>query len=80
MHKFLVGIMTEIFGMFSRFRHCASQADVRMPITNYKRSGFSRRLCVFVKGGFHDDRQPVYWRADDLCPHGPRRVKQLGGT
>ena len=56
-------------------------AGVSGIITNYTRPGISRRLFekVFVKGAFHDDRQPVYWHADDLRSHGPQRVKQFGG-
>lgn len=56
-------------------------AGVSGIITNYKRPGLSRRLfeAVFVRGPFHDDRQPVYWRADVLRQYGPRPVKQLGG-
>ena len=49
-------------------------------ITNYSVPGLTRRLFekVFVKGAFHDDRQPIYWRADHLRFKGPQRVKQFG--
>jgi len=50
-------------------------------ITNYNRPGISRRLfeAVFVKGSFHDDRQPAYWNSQRLRNLGPQRVRQLGG-
>jgi GT2 family glycosyltransferase len=55
-------------------------AGVSGTITNYTLPPISRRLFenVFVRGAFHDDRQPVYWHADDLRSHGPQRVKQFG--
>ena len=55
-------------------------AGVSGIITNYTVPPISRRLFekVFVKGAFRDDRQPVYWHADDLRFHGPQRVKQFG--
>lgn len=51
-------------------------------ITNYGSPAFSRRLFeeLFVRGAFHDDRQPVYWRADELRFRGPQRVKQFAGS
>ncbi len=55
-------------------------AGVSGIITNYTVPPSSRRLFenVFVRGVFHDDRQPVYWHADDLRFHGPQRVRQFG--
>jgi glycosyltransferase involved in cell wall biosynthesis len=49
-------------------------------ITNYSIPPVSRRLfeTVFVRGPFHDDRQPVYWHANDLRFRGPQRVRQFG--
>jgi GT2 family glycosyltransferase len=49
-------------------------------ITNYSVPGITRRWfeTIFVRGAFHDDRQPIYWHADDLRFGGPRRVKQFG--
>ena len=34
---------------------------------------------VFVRGPFHDDRQPVYWNAEKLRMSEPVRVSRLGG-
>lgn len=56
-------------------------AGVSGVITNYSRPGITRRLfeTVFVKGPFHDERQPVYWRANTGRAGSPQRVKELGG-
>jgi GT2 family glycosyltransferase len=50
--------------------------------TNYTPPQFSRRLFekVFVRGAFHDERQPIYWHADKLRLHGPQRVRQFTGA
>jgi glucosyl-dolichyl phosphate glucuronosyltransferase len=50
--------------------------------TNYTLPPLSRRLfeTVFVRGAFHDDRQSIYWHADDLRRHGLQRVKQFTGA
>jgi glycosyltransferase involved in cell wall biosynthesis len=55
-------------------------AGVSGIITNYAVPPISRCLFenVFVRGAFHDDRQPVYWHADALRFQGPQRVKQFG--
>jgi len=51
-------------------------------ITNYTRPGISRRLFedLFVRGPFHDDRQPIYWRAKTLRAGNLKRVKQFTGA
>ena len=56
-------------------------AGVSGVITNYSRPGITRRLfeTVFVKGPFHDERQPVYWRANTGRAGSPQQVKELGG-
>lgn len=50
--------------------------------TNYTVPPFPRRLFekVFVRGAFHDDRQRIYWHANDLRRRGPQRVKQFTGA
>lgn len=55
-------------------------AGVSGMITNYTVPPITRRLfeTLFVRGGFHDDRQPVYWHADDLRLRGQQRVRQFG--
>lgn len=55
-------------------------AGVSGIITNYSVPPLSRRLfeALFVRGPFHDDRQPVYWYAEKLRFEGPQRVRQFG--
>jgi glycosyltransferase involved in cell wall biosynthesis len=55
-------------------------AGVSGIITNYSVPPLVRRMFekTFVKGAFHDDRQPIYWRADALKFHAPQRVRQFG--
>jgi glucosyl-dolichyl phosphate glucuronosyltransferase len=55
-------------------------AGVSGIITNYTVPPISRRLFekVFVRGAFSDDRQPIYWHANDLRSQGPQRVRQFG--
>jgi glucosyl-dolichyl phosphate glucuronosyltransferase len=55
-------------------------AGVSGIITNYSIPPLSSRIfeVLFVRGAFHDDRQPVYWRANQLRGKGPQRVRQFG--
>ena len=55
-------------------------AGVSGIITNYSVPPLSRRLfeALFVRGPFHDDRQRVYWYAEQLRFKGPQRVRQFG--
>ncbi len=50
-------------------------------VTNYVPKPLLSRLWsrVFVRGPFHDDRQAVYFRADDLRHSAPLRVTRFGG-
>lgn len=50
-------------------------------ITNYPLPPrwFRAWTAVFRRGPFHDDRQPVYWRADRLRHASPIPVSRLGG-
>jgi glucosyl-dolichyl phosphate glucuronosyltransferase len=56
-------------------------AGVSGIITNYSVPPLSRRLfeATFVKGPFHDDRQRVYWNAEQVRFKGPQPVRQFGG-
>lgn len=49
-------------------------------ITNYSVPPLSSRVFerLFVIGPFSDDRQPIYWRADELRHKGPQPVRQFG--
>lgn len=50
-------------------------------ITNYVRPQLWLRLwnALFRRGPFHDERQPIYWRADRLRYASPIPVSQFGG-
>lgn len=55
-------------------------AGVSGIITNYHTPPLSQRLfeLCFVRGPFNDDRQPIYWRANELRFERPQRVRQFG--
>ena len=55
-------------------------AGVSGIITNYSVPPLPRRLfeMIFVRGAFKDDRQPIYWNANDLRFKGPQKVRQFG--
>ncbi len=50
-------------------------------VTNYPHPALEFQLwsSLFVRGPFHDDRQPVYWNAEKLRNAGPLRVSRMGG-
>lgn len=50
-------------------------------ITNYQRPPVHRYIwdIIFLRGPFHDDRQPVYWNATRSATSSPVRVRQFGG-
>jgi GT2 family glycosyltransferase len=49
-------------------------------ITNYAEPSWAFRVWArtFLRGPFHDERQPIYWRADELRDHGPIPVGKFG--
>jgi GT2 family glycosyltransferase len=51
-------------------------------VTNYALPPRSTRLLrrLFWTGPFHDERQPVYWRADELRDHQPVRVRRFASN
>jgi GT2 family glycosyltransferase len=51
-------------------------------ITNYAKPPWTKRLWsgTFVRGPFRDERQPIYWKADELAGHQPIRVKKFTGA
>jgi len=55
-------------------------AGVSGVVTNYSVPPLSRRIfeTVFVNGPFHDDRQPIYWHAEEMRKQGPQKVRQFG--
>jgi GT2 family glycosyltransferase len=50
-------------------------------ITNQQRMTFWFRAwsALFVRGPFHDERQPIYWNADRLRNSPPISVRRFGG-
>jgi len=50
-------------------------------VTNYRPPSAAIRYwtTVFVRGPFHDDRQPVYWNSENLQSSEPIPVSRLGG-
>ncbi len=50
-------------------------------ISNYQPPSLAYWLwaSIFVRGPFHDERQPIYWRADRLHNAEPVAVRKLGG-
>lgn len=57
-----------------------SVAGVSGIITNYARPSLAFRMWswVFLQGPFHDERQPIYWKADQLRHHDPIPVTKFG--
>ena len=51
-------------------------------ITNYQRPSWTQRLWAagFVRGNFHDERQPVYWKANQIRESKPVRVRKFTGA
>jgi len=51
-------------------------------ITNYPRPAWSFRVwaSVFVRGVFHDERQPIYWRANQIRDSEPIPVRKFTGA
>ena len=50
-------------------------------VTNYTPPSLISRCWswLFVRGPFHDDRQPIYWNSENLRDSHPLRVSRLGG-
>lgn len=49
-------------------------------ITNYVKPSLAFRIwaLMFLRGPFHDERQPLYWRAEQLRQHDPIAVTKFG--
>lgn len=63
------------------YRDVPEAAGVSGIITNYPRPPLPFRLWsgVFMRGPFHDERQPIYWNAERLRNSPPLRVHRIGG-
>lgn len=67
--------------LISAYRANPQAIGVSGIVTNYPHPAFTFKLwsAVFVRGPFHDDRQPVYWNAEKLRAFGPVPVSRMGG-
>jgi glucosyl-dolichyl phosphate glucuronosyltransferase len=68
----------ELLATYHRFPTASGVSGI---VTNYS---FPPRVALawrnlFVRGPFHDDRQPVYWNASRLRASGPVPVSRFGG-
>jgi glucosyl-dolichyl phosphate glucuronosyltransferase len=63
------------------YRDYPEAAGVSGIITNYPRPSVAFRLWsgLFMRGPFHDERQPIYWCAEALRNSPPVRVRRFGG-
>jgi GT2 family glycosyltransferase len=68
----------ELLTVYQQHPHVTGVSGI---ITNYERPPRAYRLWafVFVRGPFHDERQPIYWKADRLRNAAPIAVRKLGG-
>jgi GT2 family glycosyltransferase len=65
----------------STYSEAAGLAGVSGLITNYARPSKASRLwlCCFVRGPFHDERQPLYWNAAKIRSAEPFPVTKFTG-
>jgi glucosyl-dolichyl phosphate glucuronosyltransferase len=63
------------------YRKYPEVGGVSGTITNYPRPHWTFRLWagMFVRGDFHDERQPIYWRSEQLRNSEPIAVTKFGG-
>lgn len=70
-----------IEALVAAYREHPDAVGVSGIITNYARPRIGYRLWswAFMRGPFRDERQPIYWRADELRNSPPIRVHRFGG-
>jgi glucosyl-dolichyl phosphate glucuronosyltransferase len=70
--------LEELLAVYGRHPEATGVSGV---VTNYARPPWAFRWwrSVFARGPFADDRQPVYWRANQRRETDPVRVTRLGG-
>jgi GT2 family glycosyltransferase len=70
-----------IENLLRSYKRDADVAGVSGIVVNYARPAFLGRLWtwIFARGPFFDDRQPVYFNADQLRSSPPIRVTRFGG-
>jgi len=69
--------LQELLAVYSGYNSLGGVSGV---VTNYSRPAFLHRLLrrLFWIGPFHDERQPIYWSADQCRDGGPIRVRKFG--
>jgi glucosyl-dolichyl phosphate glucuronosyltransferase len=69
--------LQELLAVYLRYPQATGVSGV---VINYRLPTLGFRLwnLVFARGPFHDDRQPIYWRANQLGLSDPIRVTRLG--
>ena len=69
--------LQQLLAVYHRYPQATGVSGV---VINYRLPSMSFRLwnLVFVRGPFHDDRQPIYWRANQPGLGDPIRVTRLG--
>ncbi|HEY3975200.1 MAG TPA: glycosyltransferase family 2 protein [Candidatus Sulfotelmatobacter sp.] len=67
--------------LLAAYRQFPAAAGVSGIVTNYSLPPWSALAwrTLFVRGQFHDDRQPVYWNASRLRGQDPVPVSRFGG-
>jgi GT2 family glycosyltransferase len=67
----------QLVAVYSRW---PSNGGVSGIITNYPRPSLAFRVWsgLFLQGPFHDERQPIYWSAEQLRDHEPIPVTKFG--
>lgn len=67
--------------LVAAYSHSPEVAGVSGVVINYCPPPLAFRLWawVFARGPFHDDRQPVYWKASRSRSRSPVEVTRLGG-
>ncbi len=58
----------------------ANITGVSGTVTNYRKPSWLQRFlrATFWRGPFHDERQPIYWSAEQLRDANPIRVRKFG--
>jgi GT2 family glycosyltransferase len=72
------GFVEEVLAVYQRYPRASGVSGI---VSNYRRPPIAFRLwvSVFARGPFHDERQPIYWKADRLRNAEPIAVRGLGG-
>lgn len=71
--------LEELVAVYNRDRNIVGVSGI---ITNYPRPPWPQRLwtTLFVRGNFHDERQPFYWKANQLRESEPLPVRKFTGA